>query len=58
MHRKEPSPISLAVTYHTDSSVICKVSLITSSGFWHYKLSNYYYYYYLEILVVCSLCSI
>jgi hypothetical protein len=27
-----------------DSSAICKVSLITSSGFWHYKLSNYYYY--------------
>jgi hypothetical protein len=25
---------------------MCKVSLITSSGFWHYKLSNYYYYYF------------
>jgi hypothetical protein len=28
--------------YLPDSSAIYKVSLITSSGFWHYTLSNYY----------------
>jgi hypothetical protein len=34
------NPISLAVTYHTDSSAICKVSLITSSGFWPYAFNR------------------
>jgi hypothetical protein len=49
------NPISLAVTYHTDSSEICKVSLITSSGFWHYKLSNYYYYLIINYYYYCSI---